>query len=142
MHLHSFTYFSCVHAKSFQLCLTLLKPNGLQPARLLCPWDFLGKNTVVGCHFLLRGIFLTQGSNLCPLHWQQIDFIGPSLNMLTASRLHCLSHFCPEFRLLPPFLCVASLLSTWMGLESKEARESSGCSSVIAQKHKQGRLCC
>ena len=29
-------------------------------ARLLCPWDFLGKNTGVGCHFLLRGIFPTQ----------------------------------------------------------------------------------
>ena len=31
--------------------------------RLLCPWDFPGKNTGVGCHFLLQGIFLTQGSN-------------------------------------------------------------------------------
>ena len=31
--------------------------------RLLCPWDFLGKSTGVGCHFLLQGIFLTQGSN-------------------------------------------------------------------------------
>ena len=29
--------------------------------RLLCPWDFLGKGTGVGCHFLLQGIFLTQG---------------------------------------------------------------------------------
>ena len=38
--------------------------------RLLCPWDFLGKNTAVGCHFLHQGIFLTQGSNLCLLHWQ------------------------------------------------------------------------
>ena len=34
------------------------------PARLLCPWDSPGKNTGVGCHFLLQGIFLTQGSNL------------------------------------------------------------------------------
>ena len=34
---------------------------------------FPGKNTGVGCHFLLQGIFLTQGSNaclLCLLHWQ------------------------------------------------------------------------
>jgi len=29
----------------------LLQPYGLYPARLLCPWDFLGKNTGVGCHF-------------------------------------------------------------------------------------------
>ena len=27
------------------------------------PWDFLGKNTGVGCHFFLQGIFPTQGSN-------------------------------------------------------------------------------
>ena len=31
----------------------------------LCPWKFPGKNTGVGCHFLLQEIFLTQGSNLC-----------------------------------------------------------------------------
>ena len=40
---------------------------------LLCSWDFPGKNTGVGCHALLQGIFLTQGSNphlLCLLHWQ------------------------------------------------------------------------
>ena len=27
---------------------------------LLCPWNFPGKNTGVGCHFLLQGIFLMQ----------------------------------------------------------------------------------
>ena len=31
--------------------------------RLLCPWNFSGKNAGAGCHFLLQGIFLTQGSN-------------------------------------------------------------------------------
>ena len=31
----------------------------LQPTRLLCPWDFPGENTGVGCHFLLWGIFPT-----------------------------------------------------------------------------------
>ena len=41
------------------------QPYGLQPARLLCPWDFPGKNTGVGCHACLQGIFLIQGSNLC-----------------------------------------------------------------------------
>ena len=33
------------------------QPHGLSPARLLCPWNFPGKNTGVGCHFLLQGIF-------------------------------------------------------------------------------------
>ena len=41
-------------------------------ARLLCPWNFPGKNTGVGCHFLLQGIFLTQGLNLGLLHYGQI----------------------------------------------------------------------
>ena len=46
---------------------------GLQPARLLCPWDSPGKNTGVSCLALLQGIFPTQGSNLILLHllhWQ------------------------------------------------------------------------
>ena len=41
--------------------------------RLLCPRDSPGKNTAVGCHALLQGIFLTQGSDpslLRLLHWQ------------------------------------------------------------------------
>ena len=40
-----------------------LPPSGLQPTRLLCPWDSPGKNNGVGYHFLLHGIFPTQGSN-------------------------------------------------------------------------------
>ena len=40
--------------------------------RLLCPWDSLGKNTGVGCYFLLQGIFLTQRSNLGLLHCREI----------------------------------------------------------------------
>ena len=42
----------------------MLLTQGRQSAKLLCPWDFPGKTTAVGCHFLLQGIFLTQGSNL------------------------------------------------------------------------------
>ena len=41
-----------------------VRPHGLWPARVLCPWDSPGKNTRVGCHALLRHIFLTQGLNL------------------------------------------------------------------------------
>ena len=54
----------CVFTQSY---LTLW-PHGLWPARLLCPWNFPGKNTRMGCHFLLQGIFLTQGWNRCLLH--------------------------------------------------------------------------
>ena len=41
-------------AKSCQSCLTLCDPTGGQPTRLPCPWDSPGKNTAVGCHFLLQ----------------------------------------------------------------------------------------
>ena len=41
-----------------------LRPHGLQPLRLLCPWDSLGKSTGVDCHALLQRIFPTQGWNL------------------------------------------------------------------------------
>ena len=41
-------------------------PHGLQPARLLCPWDSLGKSTEVDCNAILQGIFPTQGSNRSP----------------------------------------------------------------------------
>ena len=47
--------------------------HGLQPTSLLCPWNSSGKNTGVGCHALLQGIFPTQGSSpqlLHLLHWQ------------------------------------------------------------------------
>ena len=33
---------------------------GLEPTRLFCPWESPGKNTGVGCHFFLQGIFLTR----------------------------------------------------------------------------------
>ena len=57
-----------------KLCLALLQPHGLfcDPARLLFPWDSPGKNTGAGCHFLLQGIFLTQGLNLHLLHYRWI----------------------------------------------------------------------
>ena len=51
-------------------CLTLLQPLRLWPSKLLCLWDFPGKHTGVGCHFLLQGIFPIQGWNPCLLHWQ------------------------------------------------------------------------
>ena len=50
----------CMHAKSLQSCPTLYDPMDWSPP----PWSFPGKNTGVGDHFLLQGIFLTQGLNL------------------------------------------------------------------------------
>ena len=58
------------------LCPSLCNPmGGLQPARLLCSRDFPGKNTGVGCHFLLQGIFPTQGLNPCCLWYLHCTWI-------------------------------------------------------------------
>ena len=48
-----------------------LRPHGLQSTRILCPWDFPGKNIGVGCHFLLQEIFPTQGLNSGLPHCRQ-----------------------------------------------------------------------
>ena len=61
-----------VRAKSLQACPPLCDPHGLQPTRLLCPWDSPGQNTGVGCHVLLQGIFPTQGSNPDLPHCKEI----------------------------------------------------------------------
>ena len=47
----------------------------IHQTRLLCPWDFPGKNTGVGCHAFLQGMFPTQESNPCLLHWRHFFFI-------------------------------------------------------------------
>ena len=56
-----------------QSCLTLFDPMdcSIRPW-LLCPWDFQDKSTGVGCHFLLQGIFPTQGSNPGLPHCRQM----------------------------------------------------------------------
>ena len=54
------------------LCSTLCNPMNCSPVRLLCPWNFPGKNTGVSCHSLLWRIFPTQGSKPGLLHCRQI----------------------------------------------------------------------
>ena len=66
-----------VYVPSLSVLSNSLLPCVLQPTRLLGPWNFPGKNTRVSGHFLLQGIFPTQGSNLCllrPLPWQ-VDYL-------------------------------------------------------------------
>ena len=66
-------------------CLTLCDPRNCSLIRLLCPWDSPGRNTVVGCHFLLQEIFLTQGSNPRFLHWQADSLPLSHLGSLTGN---------------------------------------------------------
>ena len=62
--LHCLDY--CMHGSmlSHSVLSNSVGPQGLLPARLLCPWDLPGKNTGVGCHFLSQEIFLCQGANV------------------------------------------------------------------------------
>ena len=69
-----------------------LWPHGLLPARLLCPWGSPGKNTEMGCHALLQGIFPAQGSNPGLPHCRRI--------------LYCLSHLIPYLLICRNSLCV------------------------------------
>ena len=82
----------------------------MQPTRLLRPWDFPGKSTGVGCHFLLQGIFPTQGLKpglphcrqtlYCLSHHGSPDWLSPlkSLFSLIDSLIKAL-----ERKPLPPF---------------------------------------
>ena len=72
---HQFSYIYVYVCSVTSVVSNSLWSYRLQPTRLLCPWEFQGKNTGVGCHTLLQGIFLTQGSNwhfLPLLHCRQI----------------------------------------------------------------------
>ena len=59
---------------------------------LLCPWDSPGKNPGVGCHALLQGIFLTQGSKPClfSLLLREVDSLplAPPGSPSNSARLH------------------------------------------------------
>ena len=64
-------------------------PHGLVLARLLGPWAYLGKNTGVGCYFLLQRIFLTRGSNPHLLHRQADSLpLGKPPNHWTTREFH------------------------------------------------------
>ena len=73
VHLDKLWFFqwSCldVSAQSLQLYLTLCDPMDCRP--VLCPWNSPGKNTGVGCHFLLQEIFPTQELNPGLSHCRQ-----------------------------------------------------------------------
>ena len=73
----------CLVATSFP---TLLQSHGLQPVRLLGPWDSPGKNTGAGCHALLQGIFPTQESN-------------PNLYMGRWVLYHCATREAPSLKI-------------------------------------------
>ena len=64
-----------------------LQLHGLESTRLLSPWHSPGKNTGLGSRFLLQGIFLNQGLNLCLLHCRQILYHLSHLGLISGTSL-------------------------------------------------------
>ena len=75
-YIHTYIYYTCMYVYSVASVVSdSLRLSGLWPARLLCPRGSPGKDTGVGCHALLQGIFPIQVWNLhllCLLHCRQI----------------------------------------------------------------------
>ena len=108
---HAMEYCSCYFVT--KLYVILLRPQGLQLTRILCPWDFPGKNTGVCCHFLLQGVFLTQREKSRFLHWQA-DYLpltheGNPVEYYSVIKMNK----------------IVSLLERWMDLESVILRRKS-----------------
>ena len=76
-----------------QSCSILCDPMNCSLTRLLCPWDFPGEKTEVGCHILLHGLFPTHGLNPCLLY----IFHGyvNSLSLRHLGNLSEFTQFCP-----------------------------------------------
>ena len=103
-----------------QLCPTIWWSRGLDPSSLLCPWNFPGKNTWVGCHLLLQGIFLTKGSNPRLPHWQADSLPSHHLGCLPP----CPLFIYPSFLLLSP--CPLRFNFHFGGRDGGEFSEESG----------------
>ena len=85
-------------------CPTLIRLHGLYPARLLCPWNYPGKNTGVVCCSLLQGIFLTQGWNLhlpcCRQILYRLSHLGNPVCPLGSAVLHLALMFSSFFHVV------------------------------------------
>ena len=88
------TYLFIAAAKSLQSCLTLCDPiDGSPPgSRLPCPWDSPGKNTGVGCHFLLQCMKVKSESEVaqsCPTLRDPMDcsLPGSSIHVIFQARV-------------------------------------------------------
>ena len=98
------------------------------PPGFSLPGDFPGKNTEMGCHFLLQRIFLTQRWNLCLLHWQVSSFsylllLIDNYNIVTVFAIHQYE-WATDIHVSPP---------SWMPLPSpsppypSRLSQSTGC---------------
>ena len=77
-------YIYCRHRQVASVVSDSVRPHGLQPTRLLCPWDSPGKNTGVGCHFLLQCMKVKSKSEVaqsCPTCSDPMDCSLPGFSV-------------------------------------------------------------
>ena len=101
-------------AKSLQSCPTL-RPQRWQPTRLPRPWDSPGKNTGVGCHFLLQCMKVKSESEvaqLCPTLSDPMDCSPPGFSVHGIFQARVLEWGAIAFSVTTP-------LSIWMSDPSK-----------------------
>ena len=84
-----------------------LQPHGLEPTRLLCPWDFPGKNTTMGCHFLLQESSPTR-DRTCVFCFSCIG--RQILYHWATSKANC----CTQFSSVQLLICVQLFATPWI----------------------------
>jgi len=93
MYVYFYLYmYVCMYTKPLQSYVILCDPMNCSPPGSSVHGDSPGKNTGVGCHALLQGIFLMQESNLhflCLLHWQ-----ASSLPLAPPGKPHLYVYIC------------------------------------------------
>ena len=105
----------CMRAYSVtEACPTFRDPMDCNLPDSICPWDFPGKHTGVGCHILFQ-IFPTQGLNLHLLHllhWQagSSSLVPPGKPVIVVySYIYLYPSIC-----LPIYLPVIHLVKAWI----------------------------
>ena len=77
---HSYGCCCCYCCSAASVVSDSMRPRRGQPTRLLCPWDSPGKNTGVGCHFLLQCMKVKSESEVtqsCPILSDPMDWNLP-----------------------------------------------------------------
>ena len=99
------------------------RPHGLEPSRLLHPWNFPGKDTGVGCYLHLQGIFLSQGLNLGFPHCRQTLYHlshqgspNPTNIRLNQLKLLIFDYFWPIHRAIS-YGSIWYIFTMWLGIQ-------------------------
>ena len=117
-----------MHVQSLQLCLTLCDRIDCSPPGPSVHGDSPGKNTGVGCHALLQGIFPTQGLNpglLCLLHrhMDSLPLVPPGKHPAPKERPYTSSEMCiKQYQLDEIYSHMLTFQKSWVNFFSKSVK--------------------